>query len=305
MAQQFLALQKKKMRLNILGDDEIEALFGLPRFTHEERVQYFTLSPTETTALEQLHSVKSRIHFLLQLGYFKARRMFFVFSLPEVGEDAGYIQEQYFPNSPLISLDITKVTRLKQQSLILELCNYRGCDARERQQLQTKARQAAVVCARPIYIFHELINYMEQQRIVVPGYSFMQDMVSKAIAYEERRLMTIVRNYLQDSDREALMLLLDDPSGMYEITQLKHEPKDFSAGEIKREIHRAEQIIDLYRLAKKVLPELKISTESIKYYASLVTYYSVYRLKRLDINIVRVYLLCFVHYRIFWKNSNR
>jgi hypothetical protein len=99
------------MRLNILGDDEIEALFGLPRFTHDERVQYFTLAPTETAVLEQLRSVASRIYFILQLGYFKARRMFFVFSLPEVEEDARYIQEQYFPNFLLTTLAITKTTR--------------------------------------------------------------------------------------------------------------------------------------------------------------------------------------------------
>jgi hypothetical protein len=51
---------------------------------------------------------------------------------------------------------------------------------------------------------------------------------------------------------------------MYELRQLKHEPKDFSAGEIKREILRGERILDLYHPAKKVLPELKISNESIK-----------------------------------------
>jgi hypothetical protein len=285
------------MRLNILGDDEIEALFGLPHFTHDERVQYFTVAPPETAALEQLHSVASRIYFILQLGYFKARRMFFVFNFPEVEEDVTYIQQQYFPNFVLTALSITKTTRLKHQHLILQLCNYRSCNARKRHQLKTKAHQAAVVCARPIYVFRELVNYMEEQRIVVPGYSFLQDAVREALAYEEHRLMIIVRNHLQDSAREALELLLQDSSGMYELTQLKHEPKDFDAGEIRREILRGERILDLYRLAKKVLLKLKISNESIKYYASLVTYYSVSRLTRLDINIVRVYLLCFVHYR--------
>ena len=61
-------------RLRILGDDEIEAVYRRPRFTHEERLEYFSLSPTEKAALEQLHSIKSRIYFILQLGYFKARQ---------------------------------------------------------------------------------------------------------------------------------------------------------------------------------------------------------------------------------------
>jgi hypothetical protein len=72
------------MRLKILGGDEIDALYAHPRFTHEERVDHFALSPAEVAALEQLHSIKSKIFFILQLGYFKARHMFFIFDLREL-----------------------------------------------------------------------------------------------------------------------------------------------------------------------------------------------------------------------------
>ena len=84
---------------------------------------------------------------------------------------------------------------------------------------------------------------------------------------------------------------------MHAITLLKREPKDFSASEIKREISRGDQIAELYRLAEKLLPALNISNESVKYYASLVAYYSVFRLKRFDKWVVQVYLLCFVFHR--------
>ncbi len=40
-------LDAKKKRLKILGDDEIDVLYGRPRFTYEERVQYFSLSLSE------------------------------------------------------------------------------------------------------------------------------------------------------------------------------------------------------------------------------------------------------------------
>jgi hypothetical protein len=123
--------------LRILDEDEIEALYERPRFTEEERIQYFGLSPTEKAALEQFHSIKSRIYWILHLGYFKAKQLFFTFELAEVAEDARYIQEQYFPDSPLTELesaplDITKVTRLKQRRSILDLCRYRLCGAQER-----------------------------------------------------------------------------------------------------------------------------------------------------------------------------
>src|SRR5512135_1066804 len=134
-------------RLRILRDEEIDALYGRPRFTPEEREEYFALSLAETAALEQFHSIKSRIYATLQLGYFKARQMFFALDPNEIAEDTRYIQERYFPQAPCPDLTITKVTRLRQQRVILTLCNYRTCDAKERRRLPTKARQAASVSA--------------------------------------------------------------------------------------------------------------------------------------------------------------
>lgn len=284
-------------RLHILDEEEIKAFYGQPHFTEEERTHYFFLSPMEKQKLEHLHSVKSRIYFILQLGYFKACHLFFVLDFHEVEEDVRYIQEHFFPEFQCPDLKITKVTRLKQQQLILELCQYQNCNAAQRQQLKRKARHAAQVSSKPIYIFRELVHYLEEQRVVPPGYSFMQDTIGEALTQEQNRLTALIRNHLQDSDRQALHLLLEDSSGLYEITHLKHEPRDFRFGEIQREIRRGEQIRGLYDLASQVLPVLKISNESIKYYASLVNYYSVYKLKRFAESITDLYLLCFVYHR--------
>src|SRR6266851_4088396 len=285
------------VRLRILGDDEIEALYGRPHFTDDERLEYFVLAPTEKAALEQLHSIKSRIYFILQLGYCKSHHMFFVFDLPDVEEDARFVQGQYFPDFPLDDLEITKVTRLRQQSLILELFRYRTCDAGQRQALAQKAQQAARISAKPVFVFRELMHSLKEQRIVAPGYSFMQDTVSQALTHEQERVAAVISNRLDRSHREALDRLLEDAPGLYEITQLRREPKDFSAGEITREIRRGEQIRDLYHLAKSLLPDLGLSHESVTYYASLVGDYSVYKLKRFEEATAHVYLLCFVYHR--------
>ena len=53
----------------------------------------------------------------------------------------------------------------------------------------------------------------------------------------------------------------------------------------------------MYQLAQGLLPIWDISNESIKYYASLVSYYSVYKLKRFDEWTAYVYLLCFIYHR--------
>ena len=198
--------------------------------------------------------------------------------------------EHHFNNSKIADLNqINKFTRLKQQHLILELFKYYNCDTKERQKIEIRARRAAAVCSKPVYIFREIIHYLHEQRIVSPGYSFMQKTVSESLIYEQNRLITIIQDHLKQSDIEALKQLLEDSPGLYEITQLKREPKNFSVGEIKREIDRCKKIQPLYRIIQKLLPELSISNENVKYYASLMDYYSVYKLKRLNKWIVYVY----------------
>ncbi len=294
-------------RLKILSEDEIKIIYDRPIFTYEDRCQYFSLSQPEKELLDTLRSVKSKAYFILQLGYFKAKHLFFTFDLHEVEEDLQYVQKKYFNSNGSEITDLSsigKFTRLKQQHLILELFNYRSCDAEERRKMEEKAQKAATFCGKPIYIFREIINYLYEHRIVAPSYSFMQDMIGKAITHEQNRLIAMMHHHLTQSDIEALKQLLSDSSGLYEITQLKHEPKDFSAGEIKREMDRGKQIQSLYRLAQKLLPALGISKESIKYYASLVGYYSVYKLKRLNEWIVYVYLLCFIYHRYQRMHDN-
>ncbi|MGA7932778.1 MAG: Tn3 family transposase [Kovacikia sp.] len=207
------------------------------------------------------------------------------------------MQDQYFPNVHFTNINITKVTRLRQQRLILKLFNYRNCRAQEHQQLETRAQQAARVDSKPIYIFRELTHFLGAQRIVFPAYSVMQDIVGKALTSEQSRLADTLRRSLEPSEIDILKALLEDSKGLYEFTFIKREPKDFSRLEIAREIERGKQIHDLYGRTKTLLPCLEISSESIKYYASLVTYYSIFRLKQLDEWIVYLYLLCFVYHR--------
>ncbi len=63
---------------------------------------------------------------------------------------------------------------------------------------------------------------------------------------------------------------------------------------MRREITCGEQLAPLYHLAMQIVPQLGISNEAITYYASLVSYYSVFRLKQLDAWMVYLYLLCFI-----------
>jgi hypothetical protein len=66
----------------------------------------------------------------LILGYFKARRQFFVYELTDVLEDLRYAAALYFPEMDWALIKpLSKPTRLEQQRISLKLFDYRLCDS--------------------------------------------------------------------------------------------------------------------------------------------------------------------------------
>ena len=244
-------------------------------------------------------SLNTKINFILQLGYFKAKSMFFVFDLKMIEEDAKYVLDNHFPQ--LVELpkqDIHKNSRLFIQNKILQLFNYRLCDQTTRAILQTKATQLAKICTKPIHIFNELVKFLESQRIILPGYSFFQEeIVGRALTLERARLETMVQRRITPDVKSILQGLLEANDDLYALTILKKEPKDFKFKEMSFEIQKCINIGPLFDFASRLLEDLEISNENIRYNASLVDYYTVYKLKRMSKGIVYLYLLCFVYSR--------
>src|SRR5712692_9504514 len=87
-------------RLAILTAEEVDDLYGLPRFTAEDRRLYFDLSAAERTVVDAARTASVAVHLTLQLGYFKAKRQFFLYGREAVLDDVRYILQQYFPDSP-------------------------------------------------------------------------------------------------------------------------------------------------------------------------------------------------------------
>lgn len=282
--------------LKILNQEEINALYSRPVFNEEKREQYFTVSPEEAHLINQF-AIRSRIYCILELGYFKAQHKFFAYTWNAVSADLFYIQQRYYPNYQLTSDAVALNTRTKYQQLILRLCKFTLFDVEKRAKVETHTAYLAKLSTNPVYLFRELVQYFDSNQIVLPAYTTLQNFIGKVLEQEKQRLITFVGEKLTASEKQKLQTLLTKPDGLYEVTRLKRSPKDFGFHEMQREIARGEQLREIHDLAKRLLPLLKISNEGIKYYASLVTYYSAFRLQQLDERLAYVYLLCFAHYR--------
>ena len=109
-------MMTESRRLSILTVQEIDDLYRLPRFTEDERHLYFDLSPAERDLVDGVHTISVAAHLVLQLGYFKAKRQFFVYALDAVTDDLGHVLHRYFPTRNMAEIKVlSKPTRLEQQ----------------------------------------------------------------------------------------------------------------------------------------------------------------------------------------------
>ena len=79
LAESRLRMASESRRLSILTAQEVDDLYALPRFTEDDRQLYFDLSPAERELVDGVFTLSVAVHMILQLGYFKAKRQFFVY----------------------------------------------------------------------------------------------------------------------------------------------------------------------------------------------------------------------------------
>jgi len=199
-----LEIPASSRRLSILTQREIDDLYGLPRFTEEERQLYFDLSAAEQARLRAMHTASAKAHFILQLGYFKAKRQFFAYPYDAVQEDLRHILGRHFlGRAPSTINQLSKPTRLEQQQVILNLFNYTRCGKAAKQDLEHKARSIAMRSTQPIYVLREVLQYLANRRIVAPGYTVLQDLVSRTVGHERRRITHLLGQAVTRGSRNS------------------------------------------------------------------------------------------------------
>ena len=293
-------------RLNILSSEEVEDLYGLPKFNDDDRKLYFDFSTAERDAVNRIHTAAVAIHLALQLGYFKAKRRFFVYEPEQVEDDYGFVMKLYFADknaAPSLKA-LSKPTRLEHQKIILALFKYRNADQTIKDELENKAQRFSMLSTQPLYILRELLEHMQNERIIAPGYTFLQDLVGRAVTSERNRITKLLAENLTPQTTEQLDALLQADEHVYRISALKREARDFSNKELKQEVDRRKFFQPLHDFARTFLTSAGLSVESGKYYASLVKFYTVYKMRRMAPSTTRLYLLCFAYHRFRQINDN-
>lgn len=293
-------------RLTLLTEAEKSALYGLPEFTSAEREEFLTFTEAEQTLLFSRAHPSYQLYCALQIGYFKAKQFFFNFSWSDISpEDTTFVLNLYFPQQQIKRKTIHHYEYYAQRKQIAELLGYRLWTKQHLPLLVNQLKESATRDVTPTFILMELLAFLKTQKIIRPGYTTVQTVISHVLTEERNRLAVIIKKTLSVEAIAMLQKLLQQENAISELAALKQDPKDFKHRMMTAEREKLETIKPLYKIAKGLLVKLNLSKQNILYYANLVNYYTIYDLRRIGKpEQTYLYLLCYIWQRYQQFNDN-
>lgn len=284
----------KSKRLTIASEAERVALYGLPDFDDDQRMEYFIFTEPELMLALARPALPAQVYCTLQMGYFKAKQLFFRFSWDKFPkEDVAFILDRYFASQDFFRFSISKHEFYAQRTAIVSFFGYRPWCQEFSPQLQKLAGQIVSRDVTPSFIVAELIAFLKEQKLVRPGYTTLQTVVSEALTDERNRLGHILNEMLDERTKTALQKLLVREDTLSGLAALKQDAKHFGYRMMASERQKRVSLEPLYQATTSILPRLTISKQNLNHYASLVQYYTIYDLRRLKPEQTNLYLLCY------------
>lgn len=296
-------------RLTILSEAEQAALYEIPDFDNAQRLNYINLTPEEQALMRSRANLAAQVHCAIQIGYFKAKHLFFSFDWDEIDvqDDINFVMQEYFPEQFFHPTLITKHQYYAQCHAIASHFGYQMWSKEFEPLLIDTAKQILRRDISPQFIVIELLAFMQEKKIMRPGYTTLQVIVRNALNTERNRLRAILQESLTEANKADLKKLLfeKEDETLSGLADLKHDTQDFKSRMISAERDKLISIKPLYLLAQSLLPKLNLSHQNMQYYASLVDYYTTYDLrKELKSEQTYLYLLCYIQQRYLHLNDN-
>ena len=76
-----------------------------------DRQLFFALTPREQICYERLRTLRTKLHCLRHLGYFKARQRCYVINIDVMNEDIEYLSKRYLDGARIPDLNVSTHTR--------------------------------------------------------------------------------------------------------------------------------------------------------------------------------------------------
>lgn len=296
-------------RMKIFNTLEEEAFESPPVFNSAERKQFFSLPLMFRDAMAGLRTPTNRVCFLAAAGYFKARRKFFARQFHQA--DIEYIARQIGENPAEIHIEAySKFASTRHQRVILGHFGCRPFDAAASASTAAEIATLVRVQYRPKLVLMEIIQILTRQKIEIPSYNVLADLIVTAINLHRRTLSNIVAANLSEKQRATLDALLEkEPDNgttegwRYRLTLLKRPFQSTRPLKIRANLADLDTLQSLYLDLKPVVQRLDLSYECTRYYAYSVIKAQIPQVSRRADDDRLLHLIAFVVYQTFKLND--
>ena len=192
-------------RLTIMSEEERFALYGMPDFSESQQQEYFTFTNSEQQLMLSRSTLSAKVYCALQIGYFKAKQLFFDLPWDDISdEDIAFIMNMYFPEQVFLAEPITSYERYTQIRHITNLYGYRLWAKEYTAQLYEYVIKTSKKDVAISFILAEVLQFLNGEKTVRPGYTTLQDIISNAVRSERERLGNIIFDAINEESKQAI-----------------------------------------------------------------------------------------------------
>lgn len=296
-------------RMQILSPAEQSAFDTPPRMNAAQRKAAFDLPLGFQKEIERLRDPAHQIGFCLNAGYFRHGRRCFApetfhandiaYVAGRLGHDAGLFEPAAYPDR----------TRQRHERTIERLAGFRTLGVDGETALSQLIDQKVRAHEKPKIIFQAAIDHLLTNRISLPGYRRVQDLILSAIGRFRTREMALVDAHLPAALGRELDLLLGEGEETDGITRsrlaaLKQNSQSVRPRSVKDRLANHTDLSDLFHKLEPVIAVLGWDRNSTRTHALAVMKSDPHDLRRRKPADRYLHLIAFVVHQYFSLQDN-
>ena len=277
-------------RLAILTEAE-QVEFDYPPPLHvETRALCFAIPKEVESKINFLRTPTNKVGFLLQYGYFKACKRFFITN--------RFRQEDIEYAAKLLGVPLSKVNLSKykeripayHQKTILKLLEYKSFED-ECSLVKKEITRMVKRFTDPKQLFFDTLQLLCDRNIELPSYHRLSDLITEHYLEHEDKLLKIIKKKINKKERELLDSLLeaDKPRSPGLLNRLKFINQSTKPKAIQASLNFFDQIKDFFVELQPLITALNLTANSCAYYATWVQKAKLSQIKQFP-NRNRIYL---------------
>lgn len=292
--------------LHILTDEEQLAFDQPPFLPVEIRTICFAIDNECEKEINKLRTATNKVGFLLQFAYFKAcKRFFFINRFRQ--EDTEYAARLL--GVPIDEVDLASYKKkmpIEHRKKILGLLSFKPFEEETYAWLQKEISREVERQSKPKQIFIHAINLLIQNKIEIPSYHRLAELITIVYSEFENTLLTKLSNVLKEKDKEHLDTLLDDNDKKSRtlLYQLKIINQSTKPKAIQASSALFNTVKDYFLELNLAIAALNLSSNSIAYYATWVQKAKLSQLKQFPLAEKRyLHLLAFIQHQFYLRQD--